>query len=99
MITHLTTEQHQEAARLLNQAQDNLDQLSRIVSRARYTDQALRIGKAIQELLIDPLREGWDADPARIWDADPARIIEENPYQSVGYHAPGSSRFMRRMTV
>lgn len=76
-ITHLTTEQHMEAAKLLNQAQDNLHQLSRIVLRAPYTDQLLRVGKAIQELLIDPLREGWEAGQDQ----------HNNPYQSVGYVA------------
>jgi hypothetical protein len=78
-LTHLTTEQHIQAAKLLNQAQDNFQALSRIVMRAPYSDQLLRIAKATQELLIDPLREAWDADPAR--------DLHDNPYQAVGYGA------------
>lgn len=88
-LTHLTTEQHMQAAKLLNQAQDNLRDLPCIVMRAPYTDRWLRIGRAIQEILIDPLRDAWDADPTR--------DMHDNPYQSVGYIAPGGKRFVQRM--
>ena len=42
-ITHLTVEQHKEAARLLAQAQDLLFEASNLVERAPYTDQSLRL--------------------------------------------------------
>lgn len=88
-ITHLTTEQHQRAAELLNQAQDNLRELTSIVSRAPFTDQTLRVGKAIQEVLIDPLREAWDNDHTR--------DLHGSPYQSVSYGAPHSKQFVQRI--
>lgn len=84
-ITHLTAEQHRQAAKLLNQAQDNLGKLTEIVTRAPYTDQTLRCMKAIQEILIDPLREAWDDDHG------------DNPYPSMGYGAPRAKRFIQRM--
>jgi hypothetical protein len=84
-ITHLTAEQHRQAARLLNQAQDNLGKLTEIVERAPYTDQTLRCMKAIQEILINPLSDAWNAAP------------DDNPYQSVGYGAPHAKRFMQRL--
>jgi hypothetical protein len=80
----MTTEQHQQAAALVNQAQDNLNALTRIVRRAPFTDQTMTIMKAIQERLIDPLREAWDADPSR--------ALHDNPYQSVGYVTPRRGR-------
>ena len=102
-VTHLTDQQHLEAARLLNQAQDNLHTVTSIVARAPFADQVLRISKAIQEILIDPLREGWEADPAHERTARVSgynyetRQWEGNPYQSIGYGAPSSTRFVQRM--
>jgi hypothetical protein len=90
LTRHMTTEQHMRAAALLNQAQDNLKELCDIVRRAPYTDRTLQVGKAIQELLIDPLREAW-AD-------DLSRSVHQSPYQSVGYGIR-PLRGMRRRTV
>jgi hypothetical protein len=74
-LKHLSCEQHEELARLLNQAQSNLDWATRIVKRAPFTDRVLNASKQVQERLIDPLREAWDERFDR----------ESNPYQSVGY--------------
>lgn len=70
----LTREQHDELARLLNQAADNIVAATRIVSRAPFTDRALYVGGMLQEWLIDPLSED--------------RGGSDNPYQSVGYGGP-----------
>jgi hypothetical protein len=88
-ITHLTNDQHAEAARLLNEAAAHLHEVSRIVGRAPFSDLTLKVGKAIQEVLIDPLREGWDSDRNR--------SLHDNPYQSVGYWTPGGRRFVDRL--
>ena len=86
---HLTSEEHMEAARLLNQAEQNLRQVAHIVNRALFSDQTLRVSQTIQEILIDPLREGWDGDPDR--------AFHDNPYQSVGYVVSGTKHFIKRM--
>jgi len=67
----LTREQHDELARLLNQAADNLIAASRIVNRAPFTDRTIYVGGTLQEWLIDPLSED--------------RGGFDNPYQSVAY--------------
>jgi hypothetical protein len=74
-LKHLSREQHEELARLLNQAQDNLDAATRIIKRAPFTDRVLNASKQVQERLIDPLREAWDKG----FD------MPGNPYQSIGY--------------
>jgi hypothetical protein len=78
-LKHLTREQHQELASLLNAAQDNLHAATMIVGRAPYTDDTLRVSRALQERLIDKLRNAWDE----------AYEYRENPYQSVGYSVSG----------
>jgi hypothetical protein len=60
MLDHLTDENHQQAARLLNEVQNNLLALSRVVNRAPWTDRVMRVQKAVQERLIDPLSEARD---------------------------------------
>jgi hypothetical protein len=77
-LSHLTRDDHEELARLLNQMQDNLTAAARIVRRAPFTDRMLNAAKHVQERLIDPLREAWDDK----WGG------RTNPYQSIGY-APG----------
>jgi hypothetical protein len=89
-ITHLTDEEHAEAARLLNEVEAHLKQVASIVRRAPYTDQALRVSKAVQEVLIDPLREGWSGDK---WDRD------GNPYQSHGYGVSNYKRFIDKIAA
>lgn len=56
-LRHLSAEQHVEAAKLLRRIQDDLLQLSRIVNRAPFSDEILRRQKAIQERVINPLRD------------------------------------------
>jgi hypothetical protein len=73
-MAKLTREQHDELARLLNQAADNLVTATRIVGRAPFTDRALYVGGTLQEWLIDPLSED--------------RGGFDNPYQSIGYGGP-----------
>lgn len=74
---HLSGEDHQKLAHLLNQAQDNLNEATRIVKRAPFSDRVLNASKQVQERLIDPLREAWNAHFAGLG--------HENPYQSIGY--------------
>jgi len=76
-MSKLTREQHAELARLLNQAADNLNAATRIVSRAPFTDRSLYVAGVLQEWLIDPLIEDWRDQ----WSG-------QFPYQSVGYHSP-----------
>ena len=71
----LTDDQHRELARLLHQAQEAVMATVACVDRAWYTDRALHCGGVVQEWLIDPLREAWEAD----------RRMEAHPYPSVGY--------------
>jgi hypothetical protein len=78
-LGHLTREQHQQLARLLNVAQDNLKNASCIVHRAPYSDTTLRVSRAVQERLIDQLRAAWDEEYE----------YHDNPYQSVGYWIGG----------
>ncbi len=56
-LDHLSKAEHEDAAKLLNRVQDDLKALTCIVYRAPFTDQTMRIQKAVQELLIDPLSE------------------------------------------
>ena len=58
-ITHLTRDQHMQAAALSKQAQDALSELAKLVQRAPYTDLTLRVQRDFQGKLIDPLREAW----------------------------------------
>lgn len=75
-LAHLSAGQHHDAADLAKQVQDTLGQLSRIVGRAAFTDDTLRVQKAVQELLIDRLSAAWDVN---------SHGERENPYPSVGY--------------
>jgi hypothetical protein len=80
-LSHLTREQHLEAARLLIEAQERLDAVARAIGRAPYTDASLMVAKRIQETLIDQLRQAWDdmyAEHSNDW--------RDNPYPSVGYY-------------
>lgn len=77
-LKHLSKDDHQNAAELLIQAQDNLRAVSHIVSRASFTDRTLRAMKIVQESLIDPLREA-----AFEHQKEPAAP----GYPSVGYSA------------
>ena len=74
-LRHLSRDQHLKLAKLLNEAQDNLIEAARIVSRAPYTDETLRACRQVQERLIDRLREAWNE----------TQPYQDNPYQSVGY--------------
>lgn len=64
-LNHLTDRDHAEAARLLREVQDNLGALARIIDRAPFTDRVMRIQKAVQERLIDPLKEMSDIPEKR----------------------------------
>jgi hypothetical protein len=75
-LAHLTREQHIEIARLLNQAEDNLDAASRIVARAPFSDRVLYASRTIQERLIDPLSEAWKEKKFG---------VQGCPYQSIAY--------------
>jgi hypothetical protein len=79
----LTNEDHVELARLLNQAQDNLDAAARIVGRAAYTDRTLYVGGTLQQWLIDPLIEAWRE--LQNWEDWPHPVP---PYQMVGHLSP-----------
>lgn len=59
-LDHLSLHDHEEAAKLLKQIDDDLTALKRIVQRAPFTDAAMRVQKRIQETLTDPLREALD---------------------------------------
>lgn len=54
-LAHLTEEQHLKLAELLSQAQQLLGETCKIVQRAPFTDEVLRVEKRLQENLIDPL--------------------------------------------
>jgi hypothetical protein len=56
-LDHLSREDHERAAALLRFIQHDLQELARVVARAPFTDRVMRCQKAIQERLIDPLRE------------------------------------------
>jgi hypothetical protein len=64
-LDHLTDADHIEAARLLNEVQDNLKALTFIINRAPWTDRVLRVQKAAQERLIDPLKRARDTSRER----------------------------------
>ena len=80
-LKHLTKEQHQTLALLLNAAQDHLKDASGIVKRAPYTDVTLRVSRSLQERLINQLRAAWDEHFE----------YSENPYQAVGYWIGGNN--------
>lgn len=79
-LDHLTDQDHVEAARLLTEVQNNLKALTRIVGRAPWTDCVLRVMKAVQERLIDPLSHARESSRERqqIYSRD-------DLYPSVGY--------------
>ena len=79
-LAHLSADQHLEAAILTEQVQDTLNALSRIVARAVFTDDTLRVQKAVQTMLIDRLRTAWD---------EKTQDFRNNPYQNVGYGVNG----------
>ena len=71
-LDHLSNEDHEAVAKLLDQVQRDLNSVSRIVRRAPFTDQVLRCQKRVQERLIDPLQEaadthGFDSGPTSIY--------------------------------
>lgn len=71
-LSHLCRVEHEQAAEILNRVQDDLKSLTRIVQRAPFTDRTMRIQKAVQERLIDPLRDaasnsGADEGPRSIY--------------------------------
>jgi hypothetical protein len=70
-IRHLTDEQHQEAARLLNQAMDALAATTSVVQQPSHTDAVLGILALIRAGLVAPLSEGWGA---------PLTPVANNPY-------------------
>ncbi len=82
-LDHLTNEDHEKAARLLNEVQNNLATLSRIVGRAPWTDRTLRVQKAVQERLIDPLREARDTGRERGGQPPERDSIYPSVYYSV----------------
>lgn len=80
-LSHLSQEDHHRAAALAKQAQDSLRELQNLVHRAPFADRTLDVMGAVQEYLIDPLREAWG-------EAN----IEDDPYPSVGYGGPRTVR-------
>lgn len=81
-VSHLTQTELAEAALAMKEAQRLLRHVTTIVKRAPFTDRTLSVMRAIQEDLIDPLREAWDAE----------HDYNANPYPSVGYSAPRPHR-------
>jgi hypothetical protein len=79
-LQHLTPSDHEEAARLLKQVQDDLTALISIVARAPFTDAVLRVQKRVQETLIDPLRDAHFEGRC-----EPAHTPPGTLYPSVGY--------------
>jgi hypothetical protein len=79
-LDHLSMSNHEEAARLVKQVQDDLDALTRIVERAPFTDTVLRVQKRVQESVVDPLNEAFQ----RRDDVEP-RHHGKSLYPSVGY--------------
>ena len=77
-LGHLTADEHQHAAELLKVAQDNLSAVARLVDRAPYIDRYLDVAGAVQEVLVDPLRDAWDE----------ANAYHLNPYPGVHYGGP-----------
>jgi hypothetical protein len=77
-LSHLTREEHQRVAELLTRAQANLGEAARIVKRAPFIDRYLDVAGAVQEYMIDPLKDCWDD----------ARGYGDNPYPSVAYIGP-----------
>ena len=55
----MTDQDHRKAADILTQIQALIDQLGNIPGAVNVR-QKLRVQKAVQERLIDPLREDWD---------------------------------------
>lgn len=74
----LSREQHAELAQLLKDATAKVNESTKIVGRADYTDRTLQAMRVIQELLIDPLYDGWET---QFWTE------RDNPYPKVGYYA------------
>jgi len=88
-LSHLTQDEHQQAANLLIEAQAALGKVAKIVKRAPYIDRYLDVAGAVQEYLIDPLKDSWD-------DANGYR---DNPYPSVAYIGPMPVRRKLRRKV
>jgi uncharacterized lipoprotein YehR (DUF1307 family) len=89
-LDHLTIDQHEEAARLLRQVQDNLKELQRIVLRAPFADATARCQKRIQETLIDPLKEALERqtealmfDRTRAVEVDARRRLYPSVYYAI----------------
>lgn len=76
-LGHLSAGEHAELARLLTRVQEDLKEATIIVKRAPFTDAVMRCQKRVQEALIDPLHNAWDA-------ANPERYRDQ-PYPSVYY--------------
>lgn len=77
-LRHLTDEYHRDLMLMLREAQELIGGTIDFVDRAWFTDRVLYCQGTLQEWLIDPLREAWDAAHP---EADPA----DNPYPNVGY--------------
>ncbi len=83
-LTHLSEEEHAEAAKLLTAVQDNLKALARIPKRAPWIDEVMRAQKAVQEKLIDPLREAHDALREREQRSPERGTLYPSVYYAVG---------------
>jgi hypothetical protein len=91
-LDHLTLADHEEAARLLRQVQDNLHALQRMVHRAGFADATARCQKRIQETLIDPLDQALERrNEAAMFDRTTALSVRRDLYPSV-YYAIGRVR-------
>ena len=91
-LDHLSVEQHEEAARLLRQVQDNLHALQRLVHRAGFADATARCQKRIQETLIDPLDQALERrNEAPTFDRTTELTVRRGLYPSV-YYAIGPVR-------
>jgi hypothetical protein len=83
-LDHLTEAEHAELARILGVVQELLDLAVPIVARSPWTDKVVRVQKAVQERLINPLRETHDDMRYRLKQPED----RSGMYPAVGYR-PG----------
>lgn len=82
----LSREDHEEAARLLNEAQAALTKAARLLADhlgAGYVDKVLRVQRDVMDKLIQPLRNDWEAQKDS--DGHWRFALHEDPHHAVNY--------------
>lgn len=82
----LSREDHEEAARLLNEVQAQLRQVSALLADhlgASYVDKVLRVQRDVMNKLVQPLRNDWEAQKGV--DGRWRFALHEDPHHAVNY--------------